>query len=77
VEEKMSDLSNSELDQLMQLFYRTPVWDGYLISKSARSKFMEMGYVWKDDNGNNFLTDEGMDYAGPIADTIDWPSCIK
>ena len=66
-------LSNAEIDQLMQLFWKAPVWDGNLISKAARTKFKEMGFVWKDENGNNYLTDEGKKYAAPISHVIDWP----
>ncbi len=49
-------LSRTQLDALQQLV--TPVWDGNLISKQARSELCRMGLVstW---NGLNFATQDG------------------
>ena len=47
----------AELEQLRQLI--RPVWDGNLISKSARSQLVKNGYVAQAE-GWSFLTEDGI-----------------
>lgn len=57
-------LSGPQLEQL-EHFGKGPVWDGYLISKAARTDLHMMGLAsrW---NGMNFITQAGM----AILDTL-------
>lgn len=62
-------LTRVQLDALHQLV--TPVWDGNLISKSARSDLIRMGLAssW---NGLNFATQDGycvLDMLRMLGDT--------
>jgi hypothetical protein len=52
----LPQLTPAQLEALEQLV--TPVWDGYLISKQARSELCDMRLASRYD-GLNFLTQDG------------------
>lgn len=61
-------LTPAQLEQL-EILGKGPVWDGYLISKAARTDLHMMGLAsrW---NGMNFITQAGMAILDTLASRV-------